>query len=244
MTYISGFHAIEEQIQSGRAKSGSLLVATPGPRIKKIVALAEKAKVTIKKVSPAELDRLAPDNRGAALSLQDSAETPELDIGAWIASGVPERCMVLMLDHIEDPHNLGAILRSADVFAADLVIIPQRRAAKETDTVARVSAGAIAYVPLASVTNLARTLTQLKEAGFWAYSADMKGTPLPEADLPKRVVLVLGSEGEGVSRLLADTCDGTLCIPQFGHVDSLNVSVAAGIFMYETRKRLGAPSKK
>ncbi len=233
---------MEELIRSSKTKGAVLLVATSGPRIKKILEQAEKVGLKPKTISARELDALAPDNRGAAIQLEESPAGSDIDLESWLANGIPERAMVVVLDHIEDPHNLGAILRSADVFAADLVIMPQKRAAKETDTVARSSAGAIAYVPIAIVVNLARAVLQLKEAGFWTYAADMGGQNLAEAQLSGRVAIVLGAEGSGVSRLLKERCDGALSIPQYGHVDSLNVSVAAGVMLYEIRKSLGAPS--
>lgn len=244
MTYITGFHAMEELVRSGKARNATLLVAAAGPRIKKIIELADKAGVGRKAVRREELDAAAPDHRGAAIALDEAPAAAEPSLEAWLERGAPARSIVVVLDHIEDPHNLGAILRSADVFAADLVVVPERRAAKETDTVARSSAGASSYVPTASVPNLARALERLKEAGYWTYAADMGGQSLPEAGLPERVALVLGAEGSGVSRLLKERCDGSLSIPQYGHVDSLNVSVAAGVLMYELRRRLGPPERR
>ncbi len=248
MTYITGFHAMEELVRSGKARNATLLVAAAGPRIKKIIELADKAGVSRRAARCDELDTVAPDHRGAAIALDEAPAAAEPSLEAWLEArrgpGAPERSFVVVLDHIEDPHNLGAVLRSADVFAADLVVVPERRAAKETDTVARSSAGAVSYVPTASVPNLARALERLKEAGYWTYAADMGGQPLPEADLPDRVALVLGAEGSGVSRLLKERCDGALSIPQYGHVDSLNVSVAAGVLMYELRRRLGPPGSR
>jgi 23S rRNA (guanosine2251-2'-O)-methyltransferase len=239
MTYITGFHAVEELLRSGKAKGCILLVAAPGPRVKRIVELAGKSGVDVRRVQPSELDSVAPDHRGTALVLKEAPKASELDLTDWLAYQLTDKAVVIILDHIEDPHNLGAILRSADVFGVDLVIMPERRAAKETDTVARASAGAVAYVPVATVSNLARALEALKDKGFWTYAADMGGQPLSTADLSDRVALVMGSEGSGVSRLLKERCDGILSIPQYGHVDSLNVSVAAGVFMYELRKRRG-----
>ncbi len=237
MTYITGFHGMEEAIRSGGAKGSSLFVASPGPRIKRIMEEAQKKGVQIRRVTAAELDRLAPDNRGAALAVEGLASAPAIDLSAWCSSLRAEKATVLLLDHIEDPHNYGAILRSADVFACDLVVVPERRAAGQTDAVARASAGALSYVPVAEVSNLARALEFLKAAGFWTYAADMGGQGLDAADLPKRIALVLGAEGNGVSRLLKERCDGILSIPQYGHVDSLNVSVAAGIFLYALKAR-------
>jgi 23S rRNA (guanosine2251-2'-O)-methyltransferase len=140
------------------------------------------------------------------------------------------------MDHIEDPQNYGAILRSADAFGADLVVTAKNRAAPLSEAAARASAGASAHVKVAAVTNLPRALGQLAEAGFWIYAADMDGSPLPSAKLPERFAIVLGSEGSGVSRLVAECCDGSLAIPMGGHVDSLNVSVSAAIFLYEYRR--------
>ncbi len=239
MTYITGFHAMEEIVRAGRQGGAVLLVAQAGPRVKRILEQANKAGFPVRQAGASELDRLAPDNRGAAIAMEGEARTAGQDLDSWLegldaaADGI-----VLVLDHIEDPHNLGAILRSADVFGADLVVMPERRAAKETDTVARSSAGASAWVPAATVANLARALESLKEAGFWTYAADMGGQSLAAAELPRRMALVLGAEGSGVSRLLKERCDGILSIPQRGHVDSLNVSVAAGVFLYELRSRL------
>ena len=241
MTYITGFHAMEELVRSGKAKGAILLVAAPGPRIKRIAELAAKSGVPSRTVGARELDALAPDHRGAAIALAEAPTGTELDLDTWLESGIPENAIVAILDHIEDPHNLGAILRSADAFGVDLVIVPERRAARETDTVARSSAGAVSWVPLATVANLARAVERLKEAGFWTYAADMGGQNLADAELSGHVAIVLGAEGSGVSRLLKERCDGALSIPQHGHVDSLNVSVAAGVFLYEIRRKLGAP---
>lgn len=237
MTYFSSFHAIEEHIQAGGADGAILYIANPGPRVKKILKLADDCRVQVQRVSTSELDRMAPDNRGAVLVLKAQPKSNSLDLESWLADSLPDKALVLLLDHIEDPHNLGAILRSADIFAVDLVIIPDRRAARETETVSRVSAGAAAYVPLARVSNLARALEQLKEAGFWAYAADMQGSRLPDVSFPAKTVLVMGAEGKGVSRLLKELSDETVSIPQGGHIDSLNVSVAAGIFLYAIRSK-------
>lgn len=237
MVYLSGFHAMEEAVRSGPGSGKQLLVAAPGPRVKKIMDEAAKKGVPVRRVGQAELDRLAPGNRGAALAMDAAPGADAVDLDAWCDGLAEGRSTVLILDHIEDPHNYGAILRSADVFGCDLVVVPERRAAGQTEVVARSSAGAVAYVPVAPVPNLARALERLKGAGFWSYAADMGGQALAAAELPARVALVLGAEGSGVSRLLKERCDGILSIPQKGHVDSLNVSVAAGIFLYELSRR-------
>ncbi|MDA8425332.1 MAG: 23S rRNA (guanosine(2251)-2'-O)-methyltransferase RlmB [Treponema sp.] len=240
MRRITGFHAVEELLRSSRAADfeGSILISgTAGPRIKSILDLAAKRGIPVARRSKDELDRLAPDNRGLVLELGDEAvEEGETDLEGFLAS-LEGPALVLVLDHIEDPQNLGAIVRSADVFAADLVVLPRRRAASLSPAAARASAGATAYVPTAYVPNLAAALRRLAGAGFWSYAADMGGEDLAAADLSERCVLVLGNEGSGVSRLLKDECDAALAIRQSGHVDSLNVSAAAAIMMYEYRRR-------
>lgn len=237
MRRITGFHAIEELLRSGKAVRGRLLVSGSGPRIKAILEAAAKQVLPISRLSPAELDRLAPGNRGVALETDNAATPSETDLEEFLAeSAEAESALVLLLDHIEDPQNFGAILRSADVFACDLVIAPKRRSAPLSEAAVRASAGAAAHVPLAWVPNLAEALRRLKKAGFWSYAADMGGEPLPAAELPAKTALVLGNEGEGVSKLVGEECDGSLAIPQAGHVDSLNVSAAAAVLLYEYRR--------
>jgi 23S rRNA (guanosine2251-2'-O)-methyltransferase len=213
-----------------------LLISGSGPRIKEILAQAPTLGIPVDRVSKAELDRIAPDNRGIVLETEDSREREEPDLDTFILDP-PETSLVLILDHIEDPQNLGAILRSADVFAADLIIAPRRRAAPLTDAAVAASAGAAAYSPLVIVPNLPEALRKLKKAGYWLYAADMGGAKLPAADVSARSAIVLGNEGAGVSRLLKDECDFALSIPMAGHVDSLNVSAAAAVLMYEFRRR-------
>jgi 23S rRNA (guanosine2251-2'-O)-methyltransferase len=144
--------------------------------------------------------------------------------------------LVLVLDHIEDPHNLGAIVRSADAFGVDAVVIPTRRASPLTDAAERSAAGATAWLPVIQVKNLPAAVDQLKDAGFWIYAADMSGSALGAKPLGKKVAILLGNEGKGVSRILKDAADECISIPMFGHVESLNVSVSAAILMYEYRR--------
>jgi 23S rRNA (guanosine2251-2'-O)-methyltransferase len=243
MLSLTGFHAIEEFLRSqkkgassARAVQARLLVSGSGPRIKEILALAEKLSLRVQRVSKAELDRLAPEHRGILLEADEGEAPEESDLDTFVLDP-PERSLVIVLDHIEDPQNLGAILRSADVFAADLVLAPRRRSAPLTDAVAKASAGALAYAPLAMVSNLAEALRKLKKAGYWLYAADMGGASLCDADVSARAAIVLGNEGAGVSRLLREECDIALSIPMSGHVDSLNVSAAAAVLMYEYRRR-------
>ena len=146
---------------------------------------------------------------------------------------------LILLDGIEDPHNLGAIIRTANLAGAHGVIIPKRRAVGLTAVVAKTSAGALNYMPVAKVTNLKKTMEELKQQGVWFVCADMGGTEMYQMDLKGPIGLVIGNEGEGVSRLVKETCDFTASIPMKGDIDSLNASVAAGVLAYEVvRQRM------
>jgi 23S rRNA (guanosine2251-2'-O)-methyltransferase len=241
MRSLSGFHSIEELLRSslasGRELRARVLVSGSGARIKEILLLADKLSLAVERVPAAALDRLESGHRGIVLELEsESAPEARADLDEYLASA-PERSLVLVLDHIEDPQNLGAILRSADAFAADLVVAPTRRAAPLSEAAVKASAGAAAYVRLALVPNLAEALRRMEKAGFWRYAADSSGEDVAAADLPERCAIVLGNEGSGVARVLKAECDGTLAIRMSGHVDSLNVSASAAIFMHEYRRR-------
>ncbi len=146
---------------------------------------------------------------------------------------------LILLDNIEDPHNLGAIIRTANLSGAHGVIIPKRRAVGLTAVVAKTSAGAVNYTPVAKVTNLSNTIAELKDKGMWFVCADMGGTPMYDLDLKGPIGLVIGSEGEGVSPLVKKNCDFVASIPMKGDIDSLNVSVAAGVMAYEIVRQRG-----
>ncbi len=257
---LTGYHAIAESLR--REAGGELLVCRSNPRIAELEGLARAAGVPVRQVPGAELDALAGarEHRGAGLLLAGEARSAQGEarsrqraarrpLPAAGAAGLRERlaavsgptALILLLDEIADPHNLGAILRSADQFAVELVVIPTRRAAHETPAVAKASSGASLYVPLLSVPNLGAALQLAKEAGFWVYGADLSGERLDEVRFEGRVALVLGSEGGGLRRLVRERCDALVRIPAGGHVDSFNVSVAAGILMYEIRKQQGFP---
>ena len=144
---------------------------------------------------------------------------------------------VVIQDGIEDPHNLGAIMRSADGAGAHGVIIPKRRAAGITGVVAKASAGAVEYVPVARVANIAQTIEKLKKDGFWIAAVDMSDTPYYKSDLKGKLAVVIGNEGEGISKLVKQKCDFTVSMPMMGRVQSLNASNAAAIIMYEVRRQ-------
>jgi len=238
MIFLTGFHAIEERLKSGK-DCGPLLLAKAGPRARELVTLAGNCKVRVERVGTFELDRLAPDNRGVALQVEEVEESGSaVDLEEFLNElGDRADVLALILDDITDPHNYGAILRSCDQFGVDLVISRNRRNAKHADVIAKTSAGTIAWVPQAETANLVRAAQQLKTAGFWLYGADMQGDPAYTKDLRGRVALILGSEGTGISRLLKETCDGMVGIPSYGRIDSLNVSVAAGVLLYEVRRQ-------
>ncbi len=253
----TGFHAIEEKIRHydfQQKKSGKkplnlevkIFYSKAGPRVKKILSLAKDAgieclekdeKFLDSKVS--SLPEEAREHRGILLLAAGDAEqvraSNSVQLDQWLLK-CPEKATVLILDSVTDPHNVGAVIRSMDQFGADLLILPDHRSAGDVFTseiVARTSAGASAYVPLASVTNLVRSVQLLKDAGFWIFGADAGGQSLQNVQFPEKTCLVMGSEGSGISHLLEDSCDNLISIPTCGKIDSLNVSVAAGVLLYE-----------
>jgi len=176
---------------------------------------------------------MSKDQRGAILALEEVFKRKPSLKALCDRVSEPEPSLVLVLDHIEDPQNLGAILRSADAFNVDAVIMPERRASPISNAVARASAGAIAWVPILRVSNLRSAIDTLKKAGYWVYAADMGGKPLVSAGMAQKAVIILGNEGHGVSEILRKAADDIISIPMQGHVESLNVSVSAAILMYE-----------
>ncbi|MCL2381074.1 MAG: 23S rRNA (guanosine(2251)-2'-O)-methyltransferase RlmB [Treponema sp.] len=243
MIYLSGFHAIEERMKSGRP-CGPLLVAKPGPRARELTALASERSIRIDRVGTAELDRLVPDHRGIALEVDEVSSSAEVSLEGFLKGlGEGRRdVLVAVLDEITDPHNYGAILRSCDQFGVELVLTRHRRTAKHADVISRTSAGASAWVPQAETANLCRAVEELKEAGFWIYGADMEGESSYSRDLRGRTAIVLGGEGSGISRLLREQCDAMIAIPSLGRIDSLNVSVAAGVLFYEVMRQRKGPA--
>jgi len=240
MNFLTGFHAIEERMKSAKAGGcGPLLMAKAGPRARELVKLAGNYRVRVDRVGSFELDRLAPGNRGIALQVEDiNPDNPVVSLDDFIGNlGDHADALVLILDEITDPHNYGAILRCCDQFGADLVICRNRRNAKHADIISKTSAGTASWVPQAETANLVRAADQLKTAGFWIYGADVQGEPVHTKDLRGRVAFVLGGEGAGISRLLQECCDCNVRIPTNGRIDSLNVSVAAGVLLYEARRQ-------
>ncbi|GMO35477.1 MAG: 23S rRNA (guanosine(2251)-2'-O)-methyltransferase RlmB [Termitinemataceae bacterium] len=251
MVYLSGFHAIEEKLRAiGSGKKNiyaSLLFAKPGPRAREISDLALSCGIPIKRVGKHDLDRICFDHKGIILELDENENENEInsveDFVAMLEQTDKKNCIVVVLDEITDPHNFGAILRSCDQFGADAVITRNKRTAKHSDTISKASAGASAWVPLFAVASLQRSIELLKEAGFWIYGAEMSGQTIYKQHIAGRICIIMGSEGDGISRLLREQCDVFLSIPSVGKVDSLNVSVAAGIMLYEIFKQQTTKSK-
>ncbi|MFA5570453.1 MAG: 23S rRNA (guanosine(2251)-2'-O)-methyltransferase RlmB [Sphaerochaetaceae bacterium] len=237
---IIGFHAIEENLKTAAKGSVLYLQHNPNKRHLQLEQQANERRIKVQTVSTQELDSLSSssDHKGAVLVLVASSQRRIRSLDELIEHvGEKERSLVVLLDGITDVQNLGAIMRSADQFSVDAVIIPQRRSAQNNETVMRISSGAARYVPLISVTNLVRELEFLQKQGYWVYGADMSGTSIAETSFAPKSVIVMGSEGEGLGQLVHKRCDHIISIPTSGHIDSLNVSVATGIILYEYRRQ-------
>ena len=241
---VYGYHAIEEALKKAGMGSTIYLQRNGGERIQSLERQARlTGKVAVKKVSKDDLERMMPgvDLRGAILDMggprRGASRLQETTVEEFCASlSEDQDALVLILDGITDPHNLGAILRSADQFGVNLVMIPERRSVQANETVVKVSSGAAQYVPVSVVTNLNREIETLKKNGFWVYGADMKGSSSYSEKFSSRTAIVMGNEGSGMSSLVRKNCDYIVSIPMQGHIDSLNVSVAAGILLYEYRR--------
>lgn len=235
---LTSHRAIRESL--ARPDAGSVLyVSGSGPGATALTRLAGERGIATRRVSRSELRRIAPDAHDCALELSSEALAGAGRGLETVLGDAGPSALVLILDHVTDPHNLGAILRSADLFAANAVIVPGRRAAPLTAAAVQASAGTARHVPMVTVPNLAATVATLQEHDFWVYAAEMGGQRIQDSNLTGRVALIMGSEGKGVSRLLTERADARVRIPINGHADSLNVSVACGILLYEVRRQQG-----
>lgn len=238
---IEGRNAVIEAFRAGRTIDRLYVLdgCKDGP-IMTIKREAAKQGSQIKYVAKERLDQMSETGRHQGVIASAAAYAyAEVDEILQRAKEKGEAPFVLLLDGIEDPHNLGAIIRTANQAGAHGVIIPKNRAVGLTATVAKASAGALNYTPVAKVTNLGQTIEELKKEGLWFVCADMDGTPMYELDLKGSIGLVIGAEGSGVSRLIKERCDMCAQIPMRGDIDSLNASVAAGVLAYEiVRQRL------
>ena len=243
---IEGRNAVLEAFRSGKCVDKLFILdgCQDGP-VRTIAREARKTDTIINYVSKERLDQLSETRAHQGVIAQVAAyEYSTVDEILARAEEKGAAPFLILLDNVEDPHNLGAIIRTANLAGAHGVIIPKRRAVGLTSTVAKTSAGAINYTPVAKVTNIVRTIEELKEKGIWFVCADMGGEIMYDLDLTGPMGLVIGNEGEGVSRLVREACDFTASIPMKGDIDSLNASVAAGVLAYEiVRQRLVKSSK-
>ena len=232
---IEGRNAVLEAFRSGKCVDKLFILdgCQDGP-VRTIAREARKKDTIINYVAKERLDQISETGKHqgviAVSAAYEYAEVEDI-LAAAEAKGEPP--FIIILDGIEDPHNLGAILRTANQVGAHGVIIPKRRAVGLTPTVARTSAGAINYTPVAKVTNISNTMKELKDKGMWFVCADMDGTVMYDMDLTGPIGLVIGNEGEGVSQLVKKNCDMVASIPMKGDIDSLNASVATGVLAYE-----------
>lgn len=232
---ICGRNPVLEALRSGR-EIDRLFVAhgTGGGSVTAIIAKCRAKGILIKEISPQKLDYYCggANHQGVAVMFA-SQEYATVDDMFALAETRGEKPFLIICDEIEDPHNLGAIIRTAEAAGVHGVIIPERRSASLNATVAKAACGALEYVPVARVTNIANTIDSLKERGVWVFGADMDGDDYTKTDFDTPCALVIGNEGKGIGALTAKKCDAILSLPMLGKINSLNASVAAGILMYE-----------
>jgi 23S rRNA (guanosine2251-2'-O)-methyltransferase len=239
MAEIFGRNPVLELLKSDKSINKILIAAgsDKGPMID-LIKLAKEKRIPFQKVERAHLDKMFPGQKHqgvvAFISAADYVDWQDILERARENNEDP---LIIVLDEIEDPHNLGAILRTADAVGAHGVIIPKRRAVPLTEGVAKVSAGAVEYVPVARVANIVQTIEQLKKAGCWVVGTSLKGKKIYEQDLKGPLVVVIGSEGSGLSKLTEEKCDFLVTIPMLGQINSLNASVATGVVLYEVLRQ-------
>jgi 23S rRNA (guanosine2251-2'-O)-methyltransferase len=237
MSLTLGIHPVREALRAHRPIEKILIAkGASGPRVQEIIELSRAQAVPVRFESRELLDRAAKGVSHQGVIAFGSARdyTP-------FESAIEGAELVVVLDGVEDPHNLGAIVRTAHAAGANVIVVPERRSAPLTETVARAAAGALEYLPVARVTNITQTLEKLKERGFWIYGLDERGTQLHyETEFAKPTALVLGGEGKGIHHGVQKHCDVLVRIPMAGEVSSLNVSVAAGVVLFEWRRKQSA----
>ena len=233
MAILSGIHPVAEALRAKHSLE-RLLVAqgAGGPRLQEIIDLARRASIPVRFEPRAALDRLAGTSAHQGVVAMGAAQRyADLDAVAPCE-------MLVVLDGVEDPHNLGAIIRTAHAAGAGAVVIPERRAAGVTDVVAKAAAGALEHLPVVRVTNINRALEEIKRRGFWIYGLDERGTEAyDQVEYASPAAVVLGGEGKGLHEQVRQHCDALVRIPVAGRISSLNVSVAAGVMLFEWRRR-------
>lgn len=239
---IEGRHAVIEAFRSGRTIDRLYVLegCHDGP-VNTILREARRQDVIVSFVSRTRLDQLSATGiHQGVVAFASAWKYAQVEDMLALARTKNEPPFLIILDEIEDPHNLGAVIRTANAAGAHGVIIPKRRSASLTAVVARTSAGALAHTPVAKVTNIARTMEELKKEGMWFVCAAMDAPPMWQVDMSGPIGLVIGNEGSGVSRLVRETCDLHASIPMYGEIESLNASVACGVMSYEIIRQRGA----
>jgi len=233
MAVLSGIHPVSEALRAGRSLERVLVAqGAGGPRLQAVIDLARQRQIPVRFEPRPSLDRLAgtPAHQGI-VALGAAKKYAELD-------SLPSAGLIVLTDGVEDPHNLGAIIRTAHAAGAAGVVIPERRAASLTDVVAKAAAGALEHLPVVRVTNINRTLEELKARGYWIYGLDERGSEdYDRVQYAAATALVLGAEGKGLHEQVRKHCDVLVRIPMRGKIASLNVSVAAGIVLFEWKRR-------
>lgn len=230
-----GRNAVTEALKSDRELDTLILMRNNNnPALSRLASMAKEKGAVVKEVDSKKLDFMCggANHQGVAAYVAAHEYASVEDIFAY-AEEKGEAPFIVVCDEIEDPHNLGAIIRTAECAGVHGIIIPKRRSASLNFTVGKTSAGALEYMRVARVSNLASTIDELKEKGCWVYGADMDGTDYKKTDFSGAVVLVIGSEGKGIGKLIRQKCDAIVSLPMKGNINSLNASVAAGILMYE-----------
>lgn len=242
MAIIEGRNPIIEALKNNRPIEKIMVnKASKEGSIKKILAMAKENKVIIQEVDRHKLDDMSESHaHQGVIAITSDYRYYDLDEILEIPRQNGEDPFFIILDGITDPHNLGSIIRTADAVGAHAVIIPKRRSVQITPIVAKASAGAVEYLPVCKVTNIVNTIKTLKENGLWIAAVDMDGQTFYQQNLGGPLVLVVGSEGEGISRLVKQNCDFTVSMPMSGNVTSLNASVAGGILLYEVYRQRNA----
>lgn len=237
--YIIGKNPVIEALKSERDINKILIAeGSQSGQMQQVIGMAKEANVIVQFVPKKKIDQLADGNHQGVIAQVAAYEYAEIDDLFALAEKKNEAPFFLLLDEIEDPHNLGSIMRTADASGAHGIIIPKRRAVGLTATVAKLSTGAIEYIPVARVTNMAQTIDELKERGVWIAGTDASAKQdFRQMDGTLPLGLVIGSEGKGMGRLIRDKCDFLLSLPMVGHVTSLNASVAAALLMYEVHRK-------
>lgn len=232
---LEGRNAVLEVLKSGRDIEKIIVVkGNVEGTVRRIVGMAKERGIVVQEVVRQKLDEMSQTkNHQGVIAIVSEHEYAEVQDILAAAADKGEKPFIIILDNITDPHNLGAVIRTAECAGAHGVIIPKRRSVGLTATVGKTSAGAVEYMPVARVTNIVRTIEELKKEGVWVACADMGGEDYYEASLDGAIALVIGSEGEGVSRLVKEKCDFTVSIPMYGNISSLNASVASALLMYE-----------